>query len=1675
MPSSRLTRSKPHARRRALSWARWRKPLLELLEARYAPAVSVVNSFATGLNLSKDGGADPPDPQGAVGPICLVTTIYSNDQDPDPGIAIFPDQNSSAGAVTSTMVNFWTTNGGLQRADPNNPTGGSYYHPTVLWDAQIQRFIIGESDLADATAMGAVEVEDIAVSKSDTPQTLTTADWAFYQIKNKEINPSNLTNFPGEYDADTGNWGYNADEVVYTESIDETTDGTTTTPVHRLVVAINQNDLENAVNQASLRFTNTDVDGTGRLRPAVMHDSNPGDPMWFVSTDASGTAVDVTQALNLLGVSPNITTTTVGVKAYQDPGGGNVQPQGPGGKAIDGGDDGTILSAAVNGGKLVATGAVTNAADDRSLVRWYEIDLSGAAPSLFDQGEVDDATSGAGQAGVYDMYPSIDINSQGDLGLTYVQSGTGANQYLSMYVTGRGALDPKGALQVPVEVAAGAGNPPSTTPQGTYSGISTGIDGSFWATNYLLDASGVARSEIAHFNVAPAVANPQGNWIPVGPAPIAGGQTSGLLPVSGRVTGVATDPKDTNTIFIATAGGGVWRTTNAYDATPTWTPLTDHVTVDGTPNGAPVPMFMGAIAETRDQNGNEIVYAGTGEPDNTSDSYYGKGILISLDGGSTWSLQDDNGTFRGAAVAKIVIDPSDPTGRTIYAAIDDNGQNSPNKFVSTGIYQGHYDDTQNKWLWKPTTTSLPGVGVFDTWSDLVIDPKNSELFAAVGNGNGGGGNGIYFSPAGGQNWQPISNLAAGIPFGNSVGRISLAIYDDGTTQELVAATADPNTKALSKMFKLTVVGGEATLTDLTKNVPNYLGTQGQYDNTLAISPNDPNFIYAAGDQSNQNPAQFYVLFGSGSPLASFDGGTTWHDISSNTLSPQGPHSDTHAAAFDLKGNLIEGDDGGVYRLSNPRSNSNWTSLNTNLQITQFESIAVDPKTPNVYFGGSQDNGTEAYTAATGWTNVLPGDGGVTRVDPTNSQNVYASIASEPYFSYSGGLLGGLTLLESTNGGSSFPNSNLGKIRGMKETDQTNNGQTQPTADFYPPYVLDSSGAIYYGTDYLNYSNNQGSLLSWKQLAAPGQDGFSPPPITPIDDIALSSDSKVIYLAVAQQIWVSQPSSSGTNGLTWSAPANSPKVDSREGIAVDPSHPNVVYAVYSHFAGTKGNHVFKSINSGASWTDISTNLPDIPVDSIALSGNGATIFIGTDVGVYSTSDAGGPNMPSTPGSVQWTSPAPGLPNVRVEDIEVVPSQNLIAVGTHGRGMWILNGAGGLAPIITSTNTTTMTVGKNGSFNVTTYGIGTPTITSSSDLPSYASLSQNGTNANLTVNPPAGSGGVHTFTISVANGTNPAASQAFNLIVNEGPTFTSGATATFTPGVNGQFKITTTPGYPNTPIGFPSSTSFRLLDPLPAGLTLTDNGDGTATISGMPQAGTANANIVITATNRLNGITNPQGLNLTIGSPLTASQRYVTAVYRDVLGRASDAAGLAYWSGQIDAGAPASGVAQAIGKSDEYYANLVIRPNYLKLLGRAADAGGVTYWTGQMDAGTTDQQLQADLVASDEFYAGAGGTDSRWIGSVYELLLGRTPDSGGMSYWSGQLAAGQTRNQVAQGIAGSQENNTQLINDDYFHYLVRAADSGGLAFWLGQFASGATNEDVIAGFTGSAEYYTKNTTS
>jgi hypothetical protein len=210
------------------------------------------------------------------------------------------------------------------------------------------------------------------------------------------------------------------------------------------------------------------------------------------------------------------------------------------------------------------------------------------------------------------------------------------------------------------------------------------------------------------------------------------------------------------------------------------------------------------------------------------------------------------------------------------------------------------------------------------------------------------------------------------------------------------------------------------------------------------------------------------------------------------------------------------------------------------------------------------------------------------------------------------------------------------------------------------------------------------------------------------------------------------------------------------------------------------------------------------------------------------------------------------------------------------------------------------------------------------------------------------------------------------------------------------------------------------------------------------------------------------------PPPPDQLYVEAVYEDVLARAADPSGQAYWVQQLEAGQPRAVFVNSLDHSAEYFGNIIITPAYRNYLGRAPDAGGLAYWVDQMqNHGLTDERLEAGFISSPEFYAHAGGTDKAFVDALYQSLLGRAADASGETYWVGQLAAGVSRATVAYFFAAGRERESERIADDYMHYLGRQPDSQGLNYWVDQLAGGVTNEQVITGFAASDEYFSKHT--
>ena len=191
----------------------------------------------------------------------------------------------------------------------------------------------------------------------------------------------------------------------------------------------------------------------------------------------------------------------------------------------------------------------------------------------------------------------------------------------------------------------------------------------------------------------------------------------------------------------------------------------------------------------------------------------------------------------------------------------------------------------------------------------------------------------------------------------------------------------------------------------------------------------------------------------------------------------------------------------------------------------------------------------------------------------------------------------------------------------------------------------------------------------------------------------------------------------------------------------------------------------------------------------------------------------------------------------------------------------------APAITSANSTTFTVGTAGSFTVTTTGTPTPSLSETGALPSGVTFNNNGNGtATLSGTPASGTGGTYPLTITASNGVGTPASQGFTLTVNQAPAITSANSTTFTVGTAGSFTVTTT----GTPTPSLSETGA-----LPSGVTFNNNGNGTATLSGTPAAGTAGSYpLTITASNGV-GTPASQGFILTVNGGVTGTAPSITS--------------------------------------------------------------------------------------------------------------------------------------------------------------------------------------------------------
>jgi sortilin (neurotensin receptor 3) len=640
-------------------------------------------------------------------------------------------------------------------------------------------------------------------------------------------------------------------------------------------------------------------------------------------------------------------------------------------------------------------------------------------------------------------------------------------------------------------------------------------------------------------------------------------QAIGPTNIGGRVLDVALDPANANTIYIATASGGVWRSTDgAATFTEAW------------PRANPQP--IGAIAMASDG----ALYAGTGEsgPGGGSITYGGRGLYKSTNGGASWT---NVGLRDTVTTGRIVVDPANP--ERIFVA-------SSGDLFNPGGGRGVYRSIDGGASWSRV---LAGDTATTGAVDLAIDPQNPQrIFAAMWDHirypnlrvYGGVGSGVYRSTDGGDTWQ---RLAGGLPGPSAdVGRIGVAIAPSNPNR--VYAIVIKTDGTFRNLYRSSD-GGETwqALTD-----PGLAGSQSTYGwwfGRLWVDPVNAQHVFAAGIELEE----------------STNGGSSW-------IGQFSVHADQHGMAWSTvqAGLVYLGNDGGVYR-----STSNGTGGWVHAQVepfTQFYSVDVSEQDQSRVIGGAQDNSVLRSWPGN-WNAVIGGDGEEALIDPTNHNNVYGC-SQYGFCSYSRD--GGTTF-------SSFGSTNSTRynwftpvqfdptspavmyLGGNRLNRSTNRAQTWtvispdltggPGPD--PNYVFGtittvaaakSNGQVLFaGTDDGRVWTTPDLGATWIRVGQPGLPSFWVTRVT-VDQATASTAYATFsgYRGGNNGAYVFKTTDGGT---TWTdITGNLPKA---------PVNDVVVTATALYVAGDAG--VYRSSNGGATWLRVGTGLPRVPVDDIEL--------------------------------------------------------------------------------------------------------------------------------------------------------------------------------------------------------------------------------------------------------------------------------------------------------------------------------------------------------------------------------------------------------------------------------------------------------------------------------------------
>ena len=663
-------------------------------------------------------------------------------------------------------------------------------------------------------------------------------------------------------------------------------------------------------------------------------------------------------------------------------------------------------------------------------------------------------------------------------------------------------------------------------------------------------------------------------------------------------------------MYAAAASGGVWKTINAGT---TWEPIFDKQSTAS----------IGAIALA--PSNPEILWVGTGEANNQRSSSWGDGVYKTENGGKTWQFM---GLKNSQHIGRVVVHPTNPD--IVYVA-------AVGPLWADGGERGLYKTTNGGKTWKAVISISPHTGV----TDVAMDPTDPNIMYAaalqrqrkaysfVG---GGPESGIYKSTDGGDTWAKVTE---GLPK-KDIGRIGLSI--SRSQPRTVYATLETNT---TEVYRSDDYGASWTKKGTYFQFPWYMAQ-------IRVDPTNPDRLYELG----------VPLF------VSEDGGLTNRPIG------QSAHVDYHAMWIDPSDSdhFVVGNDGGVYITHDRGATMDFVS---NLPIAQYYAIDVDNRTPFYYvYGGLQDNNSWAGPSQTrnrqgitnsDWYVTVGGDGFYSAVDPVDPNTVYA---------------------ESQNGGIIRYDVKTGEQKSIRP--EAKFGAENLRYNWSVPIVISphDHNTVYFGAQYFFKSPNRGD--SWEQLGGDltramdrdklplmgktwGKDAvarhagtadFSN--ISSIDESPLRKG----LLYVGTDDGLIQVSRDG--GATWTKIEKFPGVPEMTYVSRVVASSREEGTVYATFDGHRSNdfkaYVLKSTDYGKTWTSISSNLPSSSVQVIREHPRAQSLlFVGNEIGAYYSGNGG----------KSWSKLQYNLPTVPVHDIKIQARENDLVIGTHGRGIFIID--------------------------------------------------------------------------------------------------------------------------------------------------------------------------------------------------------------------------------------------------------------------------------------------------------------------------------------------------------------------------------------------------------------------